>query len=153
MRELFRDAEHLVRLALLFVAAIAVFLVVRGLAVPEDFGELGHYRTGALADNRARPIAFAGRAACIECHSDVEDLRKGGAHAGIGCEACHGPLAAHAADPTTAAAARPDSKAICLVCHLRNVAKPKGFPQIDPKDHGEGAACVECHKPHAPGIS
>lgn len=153
MRELFRDAEHLVRLALLFVAALVVFLIVRGLLVPKDFGQFGHYRAGALADNRARQVVFAGRVACVECHSDVEDARRGGAHAAIGCEACHGPLAAHAADPTTAAATKPDPRTLCLVCHTRNVAKPKRFPQVDPKEHGEGAACADCHRPHAPGLS
>ena len=152
MRQLMKEGRHLFRAALLFVAGIAAFLVIRGFMVPKDFGVLGHYRLGALADAAARPVSFAGRAACEECHSDVVDARKGSKHAGVNCEACHGPLAAHAADPTTAKPALPDSKTICLVCHLTNVARPAKFPQVDPKDHGDGGACGSCHKPHHPEL-
>ena len=39
------------------------------LLVPSDFGVYGFYRAGALNDVKARPIAYAGRAACEECHA------------------------------------------------------------------------------------
>jgi len=64
--------------------------------MPKDFGQYGHYRPGALADNAAMPISFAGRAACEECHADVVEGRAGHKHEHVGCEACHGALAAHA---------------------------------------------------------
>jgi hypothetical protein len=139
---------------MLFGAGILVFLVARAVLVPKDFGTLGHFREGALADNRAREVAFAGRAACGDCHSDIVDARKGSKHAQVGCEACHGALAAHASasDPSASKPAKPDPRKICLVCHLSNIAKPKGFPQVDPKDHGEGGACGDCHKPHHPEL-
>jgi hypothetical protein len=151
----FRDSRHLVRAAALFVAGILAFLVARAVLVPRDFGTLGHFREGALRDNRDRSLAFAGRAACGECHSDIVEARKGSKHAGIGCEACHGAQAAHAgaADPSATKPALPDGKTICLVCHLTNVAKPKAFPQVDPKDHGDGRACDGCHKPHHPELT
>ena len=153
MQERFRDVEHLVRLVFLFILAIGCFAVVRAWLVPADFGKFGHYRAGALDDIRARPASFAGRSVCVDCHSDVEEARKGGAHAGIGCEACHGPLAAHAADPTSTPPVKPDAKALCPVCHEHNAAKPERFQQVDTKAHAEGASCVECHKAHAPKIS
>jgi len=149
----FRDSRHLLRAAALFGAGILVFLVLRALLVPPGFGALGPYREGALADNRSRAAVFAGRAACEECHSDIVDARKGSKHARVNCEACHGALAAHASDPTATKPARPDPKKTCLVCHLPNAAKPKGFPQVEPKDHGDGGACGDCHKPHHPELA
>jgi len=151
VRETLRESRHLVRAALLLAAGVLLFLVVRAILVPKGFGELGHFRTGALADNSQRPLAFAGSAACAECHADVVETRKGGKHENVGCEACHGALAGHAADPSTAPP-RPDPDSVCLVCHLGNVAKPSWFPQVDPKEHGGGGACGDCHKPHNPGI-
>ena len=152
MKGRFRDQEHLIRIAGLFAAGFLVFLVVRALFVPQGFGVYGHFRAGALDDNRARPVVFAGRTACEDCHSDVVEARKGGKHAGLGCEACHGPLADHAQDPTSGKPKRPDA-ALCPVCHTANVAKPAGFPQIDLKEHSGGASCLECHQAHRPGAA
>lgn len=155
MKGLFKDKEHLFRVAALFVAGFFLFLVARAILVPKGFGEYGHYRAGALDDNRSRPLTFAGRAACESCHSDVAETRKGSKHDGIGCETCHGAQALHAADPADEKhkPKRPDPKVLCLMCHLENVAKPAKFPQINPKEHGDGQPCNSCHKPHHPEIS
>lgn len=152
MSHLFKDKEHLIRMAALFVVGIGVFVVARAVMVPDGFGDYGHFRAGALGDNRARPLGFAGRAACADCHDDVVEARKGSKHAGVGCEACHGALADHAADPEQVKPQRPDAKTICLVCHLTNVAKPDAFPQVDPKEHGDGEPCGSCHQPHHPEV-
>jgi predicted CXXCH cytochrome family protein len=141
---------HLVRVAVLFVAGFGAFLVLQALLVPKGFGEYGHYRAGALDDNRARPLAFAGRAACLDCHSDVGDVIGKGKHATVHCEACHGPHAAHAADPSTAKAVRPDSRVLCARCHQASVARPAAFPQVEIADHAGGEACTSCHTPHSP---
>jgi len=150
MRELFRDAEHLLRLALLFAALLVVFLAARAVFIPAGFGTYGHYRAGALADSRSHPLMFAGHAACLDCHEDVDAAKKAGKHAGVACEACHGPLESHVADPATVAPETPDPKSLCLVCHLENLAKPKGFPQIEPADHAGDLSCIKCHSPHTP---
>jgi hypothetical protein len=149
---IFEHGSHLIRAAALLLGGVVVFVVLRGLLVPAGFGELGHYRFGALAANQDRPLHFAGRTACEECHTDVAAVRKGSKHERIGCEACHGPLAAHAADPGAVKPELPDGKSICLVCHRVDASAPAGFPKIDPKDHGDGAACNTCHKPHHPEI-
>ncbi len=152
MREAFRDSEHLFRLALLFVAGVAVFLVVRALLVPAGFGELGHYRTGAIEDNRARPLAFAGHAACAECHDEVAAKLAGDGHARVACESCHGPLAAHVADPDAVKPELPAVTTLCARCHELNQARPDKHPQVDVDAHSEGNACTECHDQHAPRV-
>lgn len=150
MRELFRDSEHLVRLLLLFAAGTLLFLVVRALLVPDGFGEYGHFRSGAIADTAARPPAFAGRAACAECHDEVVVEKAKGAHAGIGCESCHGALGEHAADPDARTPELPAVETLCVRCHEANLARPASFPQVDIAAHAEGASCAECHEPHRP---
>jgi hypothetical protein len=150
MKVLFGHKDHLFRMAVLFLAGIAVFLALKAACVPDGFGVYGHYRAGALDENRARPVSYAGRAACVECHSDVPETARGGGHAFIRCEACHGPLAAHAADPGVHQAARPDSKVLCARCHAPNVARPARFPQVDPAEHAGDEACTACHAAHKP---
>lgn len=150
MRNLLSHATHLTRMAALFALGVGVFVVLRSILVPKGFGEYGHYRPGALADAAARPPAFAGHAACADCHQDVVDSQKGSKHAAVSCEACHGPLARHAADPAAQTPEKKTPGSLCMICHAPNVAKPKSFPQIDVKTHGEGNPCAACHGPHAP---
>jgi len=146
----FADVEHLLRMAGLFVAGAVVFLIVRAALVPEGFGTWGHFRAGALDDNRAHPLRYAGQHSCADCHADVLEVRRESKHTAIGCEACHGPHGAHAADPDSAPGRRPDAATLCLGCHRLNVARPAGFPQIDPAEHGDGEPCASCHPPHHP---
>lgn len=150
MRESLRDKEHLFRVAGLFVVGIALFLVVRGLLVPKDFGKYGHYRPGAIGDIRTQAPAFAGRAACADCHTDIPPVIVAGKHARLGCETCHGAQAKHAEDSDKFKPAKLDARVLCLGCHTQNVAKPKKFPQVDAASHGEGAVCTSCHTPHDP---
>jgi cytochrome c7-like protein len=147
------DYSHLIRIAALFAAGLLVFLTGRSFFVPKDFGVYGHYRAGALDDARARPVTFAGQAACVECHSDIGDLRKTSRHATVSCEACHGPLATHAAGDEPLEPVRPDGVKTCVGCHLQSRSKPPAFPQINVADHAGDNRCVECHNPHAPKIS
>ncbi|MCG3193106.1 MAG: hypothetical protein DIJKHBIC_02356 [Thermoanaerobaculia bacterium] len=149
MRHLMKNKVHLFRMAGLFVVGFLVFAGARAVFVPEGFGVYGHYRAGALEDNRAFPLVHAGRAACAGCHGDEPEALKASRHAKVGCEACHGALAVHADDPAKLTPKKPDAKTLCLVCHMANVAKPSGFKQISPEDHPEGV-CTECHDPHSP---
>jgi hypothetical protein len=152
MGVLFGHRGHLLRVAGLFAAGVLAFLVLQAFLVPKGFGVYGHYRAGALEENRVRPVAFAGRATCVECHSDVPDVMKGGRHAAIHCEACHGPLAGHAGDPAEKKAVRPDSKVLCARCHAANVARPARFPQVEVAEHAGEEACTTCHAAHNPGM-
>ena len=147
------DYVHLVRMAGLFAVGITAFVVLRWLMVPADFGVFGHYRAGALKDNMNRPLVFAGQAACVECHTDVAEVRAKGRHAGVSCESCHGALAAHAANPDGARPVRPDSRSTCIVCHTASISKPKSFPQVVPAEHAPEGSCATCHVVHNPKIS
>lgn len=153
MQGLFKDREHYLRAGILLAVGMVAFLAFRAFMVPKGFGTYGHYREGALADNRARPLTFAGHAACEECHVDVVELRVGSRHQRVNCEACHGALAAHAADPAAVTPKLPDAATLCLTCHAQNVARPAKFPQIDPKDHAGDEPCTTCHRPHHPETS
>ncbi len=145
-----KDAEHLVRLAAAFAIVLVVFLLVRAHFVPKSFGQYGHYRGDALAELSSKPISFAGHQSCEECHADVLEVKTAGKHAGVNCEACHGPLAAHAADPASVVPQLPDTAVLCARCHEENIAKPKSFPQVVSKEHSGGVLCKSCHVPHSP---
>jgi len=149
----FKDVEHLVRLAVLFVAGLLVFSVARAAFVPKGFGALGHYRPGAIDDVRASPIAYAGQQACAECHADVVELRAKARHQGIACESCHGPLATHAGDPAAMTPKRPEARPLCVHCHAANTGKSKRYPTVDVKDHAGDENCITCHTPHNPKLS
>jgi predicted CXXCH cytochrome family protein len=146
----FGHYQHVVRMASLFAIGFGAFVVVRAMLIPDDFGVLGFYRAGAIEDAKLVAPKYAGQAVCVECHSDVGELRSTGAHVKVSCEACHGPLASHVADFQVKPRAL-DPRTLCLQCHTAAAGKPRDFPQIVPADHFEGA-CKDCHTPHKPGI-
>ena len=152
MRRLFHDWVHLVRPALVLIAAMGVFLVVRAAVIPKDFGKYGHYRPGALDLVRSHPIAYAGQDTCVMCHDDQAKVRAAGKHAHVACEACHGPLAKHADDPESNRPKLPDVADLCRRCHEKDAAKPKSFPQVVTAEHSGGMLCNSCHQPHNPHL-
>ena len=152
MGRYFRDSGHLIRPALVLLAAIGVFLVIRSAVVPKAFGQYGHFRPGALHDIRQRPISYAGQDTCVLCHDAEASARAAGKHAHVSCEACHGPLAKHANDPGSLKPKLPDVADLCRRCHEQDAAKPKGFPQVKTAEHSGGMACNSCHQPHNPHL-
>lgn len=145
-----RIPQQVTRLLILFAVLIAALLTARHFLVPATFGQIGHYRAAAIPQIAARPIKYAGREACADCHSDVLETHSRGRHQTVGCETCHGPAAAHAADPTASKPRVPSERDFCPRCHSYDPSRPTGFPQIDPVSHNPGQACVSCHTPHAP---
>lgn len=148
----FKDVEHLLRLAGLFLAGVLIFIIVRGALVPDDFGALGHYRAGALASNRDKPVVHAGQAACVGCHVDVAEVRAGSLHAPLGCEGCHGPLGAHASAQDDRKPVRPEGRDLCLRCHAANAGRPAWFRTVVATEHAGEERCITCHRPHAPAL-
>lgn len=152
MRSTFRDAAHLLRPAALLLIGLAVFLVVRAAVIPQGFGKYGHYRAPFLETARSKPIHYAGQDACVACHDEEAKMRAAGKHAKVACEACHGPQAQHADDPTSLKPKLPDVATLCARCHEKDPAKPRTFPQVVTAEHNAGAACNDCHKPHNPHL-
>ena len=148
----FKDAEHLFRLAAVFLLGVVLFLIVRSRLVPRSFGQYGHYRGEAVAEIAALPVAYAGHQVCEGCHTDVLDVKSKGVHKEVACESCHGPLARHADDPASVQPAKLDTARLCVRCHEENLAKPKNFPQVASSAHSGGAACNSCHQPHSPAM-
>jgi hypothetical protein len=151
-RPVFRDYEHVLRMAGLFALAIVVFLAWRSWIVPSDFGVYGHYRAGAITEAAARTPGYAGQVSCIECHDEVQQVRLTGKHASVSCEACHGPLGKHARSETDVAPIRPSPRAVCLTCHTSMPGMPPGFPKVIVNEHSDAGPCTECHKAHTPGV-
>ena len=149
---MFKEIEHLIRLAAVIAMAFIAFVILRAAVVPRSFGEYGHYRGLAISEIASRPVAFAGHNACEACHTDVMDQKKLGKHVVVACEACHGALAKHAEDPGSVPPVKLDTAILCAHCHEANSAKPKGFPQVSTVDHSAGIACNTCHQPHRPKI-
>jgi hypothetical protein len=145
-----KEGAHLIRLAGLFLAGTVLLLLARQAFVPAGFGKYGHFRAGALDDNRARAMAYAGRTSCEGCHEEILKVLRTGKHVGVGCEACHGPLAKHAEDPALPKPVLPDTGVLCARCHEANSAKPKTFPQVVSREHSGGEKCKTCHQPHHP---
>ena len=152
VRRLLDDSAHLIRPAVVLLAAMAIFLAVRSAIIPKAFGQYGHYRPGALALVRSHPIAFGGQDTCVMCHDQQAAARAAGRHAHVACEACHGPLAQHADDPTAHIPKLPDVADLCRRCHEKDAAKPASFPQVVTAEHSGGMACNSCHQPHNPHL-
>jgi len=64
----FKDAEHIVRLAVACAVVLVLFLLVRAHFIPKSFGQYGHYRGDALAELSSKPVVFAGHQTCEQCH-------------------------------------------------------------------------------------
>jgi hypothetical protein len=98
---------------------------------------------------------YATVADCVSCHDPEYVKLTSATHAGIGCESCHGPLAAHAADATSAQAAghpvtfsvTKPTDVVCRDCHVSAVGRPAGFREIVVDDHYL-PLCLQCHDPH-----
>ncbi|MFZ0732687.1 MAG: multiheme c-type cytochrome [Candidatus Sulfotelmatobacter sp.] len=149
---MFKDIEHLFRLAVVMGVALVLFIILRAAIVPKSFGQYGHYRGAAITEIASRPVAIAGREVCEGCHTDVADQKKLGSHVVLSCEACHGAQAKHADDPADVKPPKLDTAVVCVRCHEANSAKPKTFPQVVSADHSGGIACETCHQPHKPNI-
>lgn len=150
-----KDYRHLVRAGILGLSVVAAFLVARKLMVPADFGKTGPYRAGALDEIAGEAPRYADAKACVKCHGKQSQARSANAHRGVSCQSCHGPLADHAASPRGKNPGKPaggGTREFCGKCHYANQSRPRGFPQIDQASHNPGAACRECHDPHAPKL-
>ncbi|MFC2080090.1 cytochrome c3 family protein [Bacteroidota bacterium] len=137
-------------LLVIFTALIIAFLVVRKLLIPDTFGDIGHYRADALTDNENMELMYAGKAVCIDCHSDINDLLQSDMHMNLSCEVCHGPGLKHADTMEPSDISKYSEREDCGKCHAINPAKPAGvIAQINLAEHNiDHEKCIECHNPH-----
>jgi hypothetical protein len=132
-------------LAVGLFAASAVFAIV--------YDEYGFHPAENARSWAALTPQYADSSACQRCHETEYAPWRAGKHAPVICEACHGPLAQHAATaPETAPAGSlglpraPDG--LCVTCHEKAAARPATFPQVDLATHYALAPCLGCHDPH-----
>ena len=144
----FNMPPQVLRLVLLTVVIVGTYLIARSFLTPASFGQYGHYRGNALAELSSRPITFAGRKACDECHSDHFQKLAKAEHKTLGCETCHGPGQAHADNPDLKLEKLTFSH--CVRCHEESPSRPKWLKQIVSTKHYTGQRCTECHSPHEP---
>jgi hypothetical protein len=141
-----------IRVAMVYITAAILFLIIRSFVVPPTFGEYDWYRGDSVREIMELPPQHANATACKDCHSERYDLWSGGAHSTVSCESCHGPSYAHTKDPIIVSADIDNSREFCGLCHAQNPSRPEGFPQIDMDTHGNGNLCVVCHNPHSPWV-
>ncbi len=134
----------------LFAVFILIFLIARYFLVPTSFGEQGHYRFNSIQENEDKPLYYAGKEACAECHDDKTAEMESDMHANISCETCHGPGLAHYDNPDSVRLIIPDERASCGLCHAYNPTRNHKITQVDLSDHNIDKKCIECHNPHLP---
>lgn len=139
------------RLAIIFALLLLAYFVLRWVATPDSFYWYGHYRGKALNEAAAKPIVYAEKRVCLDCHDDQWEENQAGPHASISCQSCHGPGEMHLDDPMPENINRPDPHELCVLCHKQNSARPSSFPQIEVMDHSGGELCTDCHVTHNPG--
>ena len=117
---------------------------------------------GAKAQEAATPSAYAEPGACATCHEEIATALSRTAHGqtqvsnwdgAAGCEACHGPGAAHIEAGGDKSLIRvlkvlppSEQSAACLTCHERG---ERQHWQVSPHE-GRGLSCLTCHKIHHP---
>jgi len=179
-----RNYSHIKRIFALLIVAGIVGFAIRRLLVPDTFGTLGHYRTASLKDILNLEQIYQSQVACAPCHEDIYNIHEKDVHYSVQCEDCHGQGNSHIAGivkflkqnnqrPTTSGKYPKEALTAvprtlvkmpkeytlegCLYCHRKLDSRPRGFVQIDPKQHFKtlhvtdgSIRCVECHSPHEP---
>ena len=161
MNESTLHGKHIYRAFGLVLMGCIGFLVFRGLALPDGFGEFGHYDPADLEIQKNVPVSFMGREECKKCHHDHYDTVMTNGHKGVQCENCHDPISEHIKDGVRfQEMKKPRDATLCLRCHEYFVARPASHPQVDAVEHvrgmgmslGNEEVCVMCHNPHTPSL-
>ncbi|MBI4411125.1 MAG: hypothetical protein HY541_01415 [Deltaproteobacteria bacterium] len=157
-----RHTKHYFRAVFLIIGALFAFFIVRAFLLPGSFGEFGYYRGDNVAEQMAKPVRFAAREACADCHGDIWKTHQSGSHAPVQCQNCHDALAVHFdVEKGEFIGKMPIQRTskLCLRCHDDLPSRPDGFPKIDLEDHlkdipdaHKPEVCFQCHQPHSPKI-
>src|SRR6187401_21593 len=109
---------QILRLLLLVIGIVVSYSAARYFMTPRSVHQYGWYRGEALAEISARPITFAGRKACDECHSEQYQKLVKYEHKTLSCEGCHGAGQAHVDNPDVKLEVL--NQSLCLRCHEAN---------------------------------
>ena len=142
--------EQVKRISIIVILLVFSLVFARNLLIPSDFGEHGHYRSGALEEFADIEIKYAGQEKCNECHDDIYEEKAMSYHQNVSCEVCHGPAAEHAESPDEITPPAPRERSYCPICHEYLSSRPTGFPQIISASHNPIKPCIQCHNPHDP---
>jgi cytochrome c553 len=155
--------NHIYRLALLLVVAIAGLLWIKGWFVPAGWDTQNWYRSGALEDLRQQATVYGSNSICMTAchdktrknHAAIGAMMASSVHHGLSCESCHGPL--HEGEHKTAAAQVARDSRLCLRCHDAVAARPRqvglfseSFMAHQTLDVKKDGNCMQCHDPHSP---
>jgi predicted CXXCH cytochrome family protein len=143
-----------------FLGVVALVLLVRGFAVPREFGahERGYMYGWHNKVNedwwKNFSVKYRGKNSCKDCHEEEYTKHAASPHAAIECENCHGPSQDHPDNPEKLTVDK--SRELCVRCHAllsypnSDRGKIKGLP--DPASHEPGDPCSSCHNPHHPNL-
>jgi len=135
------------------VVALAIALFVVGSAAAAFYDQYGFHPERNAHTWAALEPSYVDGAICQTCHAGEGAQLETSRHQTVSCEACHGPLGEHAADPVSAMIpieAPPDT--LCATCHSSSSGKPVGFPQVDVATHYRSGVCRACHDAHSTAV-
>ncbi len=153
---------HVIRIALTVVGMVIAGVLIRPLVLPNEFGEYGHYRPGAVTDEANRMARNMTNESCLECHPFIRKVHLKGVHETVSCEVCHGAYADHVENDkvigTMPVVRGDDIKNLCLRCHNKIIRArpPESIKMIALPEHLEEKnvrtdhICNQCHHVHAP---
>jgi hypothetical protein len=167
--------QQIKRLIVAFAVFILLFLVLRQVLRPKNFGISGHFREYAIQENSMKELHYTVSDSCYKCHGEIRADKAKGFHSKLKCEVCHGPGLKHALYagifkngelPDSLKLYKPTERKECAVCHQINAARIKILfdtinnsmvHQINVMEHNppdpatkELSRCIECHNPHQP---
>lgn len=132
-------------------AVIAVVLFAGAAMAWDPYLDFALHRDSNAKQWAALPMTFADSSACAKCHLPEASRLASNAHAGIGCQSCHGALLAHVEAGQSASKSDVQIKVptdeVCVRCHAAAEGRPASFKTIVPADHYVGQ-CLQCHDPH-----
>ncbi len=158
--------KHIMRLLGVLGTIAVLFVVVRTMAVPKDFGKTGHFRFGAIEEEKAKTPRFQGADACKNCHAEVFKIWTAGKHKHhIQCENCHGPRFWHIRQMNGEPDATPPKAywnatgiVECKRCHVKTFERAPQVKSIESVQahvtemggtFNPTTKCTDCHNQHS----
>ena len=153
---------HVTRILLTLAGLVIAGILVRQVFLPDEFGEHGYYRPGAVEEEASREARNMTTESCLECHPLIRKLHVDGTHKTVSCEICHGAFADHVKGDLVIGkmpvVRGGEIRPLCLRCHkkvmrasypetIKFVALPE---HMDKRKVRTEHICNQCHHVHAP---